>query len=140
MAQRLTDPTSSCCTAETQATCCGPADKTACCATSAAGGSCGCAAGQPEAVNKRETVRETYAAAARAVSDHSNASCCGPASTSADTSAYTGCIAGALTREQFTDALTNAGLVDVGLNETHRVHAQAASAIIRARKPRTTAN
>ena len=62
------------------------------------------------------------------------------AATHADISAYTGCIAGALTREQFTDALTNAGLVDVELNETHRVHAQAASEITRARKPRTTAN
>lgn len=49
---------------------------------------------------------------------------------------WTGCIAGALTREQFTRALADAGLVDVEINETHRVHAQAASAIIRATKPK----
>jgi arsenite methyltransferase len=48
---------------------------------------------------------------------------------------WTGCIAGALTRAQFTRALADAGLVDIEINETHRVHAQAASAIIRARKP-----
>jgi len=31
---------------------------------------------------------------------------------------------------------TDAGLVDVEIRETHRVHAQAASAIVRAQKPR----
>jgi arsenite methyltransferase len=55
--------------------------------------------------------------------------------TRADMVKWTGCIAGALTREQFARALADAGLVDVEINETHRVHAQAASAIIRARKP-----
>jgi hypothetical protein len=48
---------------------------------------------------------------------------------------WTGCIAGALTRTEFADALTAAGLVDVEIRETHRVHAHAAAAIIRARKP-----
>ncbi len=52
-----------------------------------------------------------------------------------DMQQYTGCIAGALTRREFTQGLTDAGLVDVEIRETHRVHAQAASAIIRARKP-----
>ncbi len=55
--------------------------------------------------------------------------------TRADMQAYTGCIAGALTHGQFTQALVDAGLVDVDIRETHRVHAQAASAIVRARKP-----
>jgi SAM-dependent methyltransferase len=55
--------------------------------------------------------------------------------TRADMVKWTGCIAGALTREEFVAALTGAGLVDIEINETHRVHAQAGSAIIRARKP-----
>jgi arsenite methyltransferase len=61
------------------------------------------------------------------------------ATTRADMQAFTGCIAGALTHEQFTDALTAAGLVDLEIQETHRVHASAASAIVRARKPQTAA-
>jgi len=48
---------------------------------------------------------------------------------------WTGCIAGALTRAEFEQALTDAGLVDVEISETHRVHERAASAIVRARKP-----
>jgi hypothetical protein len=48
---------------------------------------------------------------------------------------WTGCIAGALTREEFEGALLAAGLVDVEIRETHRVHEHAGSAIIRARKP-----
>jgi arsenite methyltransferase len=52
-----------------------------------------------------------------------------------DMAAYTGCIAGALTRDEFTDALTAAGLTDITITETHRVHAAAASAIVRATKP-----
>jgi SAM-dependent methyltransferase len=54
--------------------------------------------------------------------------------TRADMAAWTGCIAGALTRAEFTDALTAAGLVDIEIRETHRVHQHAASAIVRARK------
>ena len=54
--------------------------------------------------------------------------------TSADMQQWTGCIAGALTREEYEHALTAAGLVDVEINETHRVHEHAGSAIIRARK------
>jgi arsenite methyltransferase len=52
-----------------------------------------------------------------------------------DMAAWTGCIAGALTRRQFEETLTAAGLEDVEIHETHRVHEHAASAIIRARKP-----
>jgi arsenite methyltransferase len=52
-----------------------------------------------------------------------------------DMSAWTGCIAGALTRREFTEALEAAGLVDIEIRETHRVHEHAGSAIIRARKP-----
>ena len=57
------------------------------------------------------------------------------AATRADMQQWTGCIAGALTREEFAAALVEAGLVDVEIRETHRVHAHAGSAIIRARKP-----
>jgi arsenite methyltransferase len=52
-----------------------------------------------------------------------------------DMAAWTGCIAGALTRRQFQETLTAAGLEDVEIHETHRVHEHATSAIIRARKP-----
>jgi arsenite methyltransferase len=60
------------------------------------------------------------------------------AATRADMQAWTGCIAGALTRTEFERALTRAGLVDAEIRETHRVHAHAASAIVRARKPART--
>jgi ubiquinone/menaquinone biosynthesis C-methylase UbiE len=52
-----------------------------------------------------------------------------------DMQQWTGCIAGALTRDAFERALHDAGLVDTEIRETHRVHAHAASAIVRARKP-----
>jgi SAM-dependent methyltransferase len=55
--------------------------------------------------------------------------------TRADMQEWTGCIAGALTRQEFEDALADAGLADIELNETHRVHEHASSAIVRARKP-----
>ena len=53
----------------------------------------------------------------------------------ADVAQWAGCIAGALTRREFERALADAGLVDVEITETHRVHDSAGSAIIRARKP-----
>jgi len=53
-----------------------------------------------------------------------------------DMQQFTGCIAGALTRREFEEALSAAGLVDIEITETHRVHEKAGSAIIRARKPR----
>ena len=56
------------------------------------------------------------------------------ATTRADMQQWTGCIAGALTEAEFRSALAAAGLVDVEVRPTHRVHAHAASAIIRARK------
>ncbi len=55
--------------------------------------------------------------------------------TRADMAAYTGCIAGALTEAEFRAALGAAGLTDVEIRPTHRVHASASSAIVRARKP-----
>ena len=55
--------------------------------------------------------------------------------TRSDMQQWTGCIAGALTRAEFDQALDEAGLVDVEITETHRVHEHAGSAIIRARKP-----
>jgi arsenite methyltransferase len=77
------DPTAeSCCSTEAQAACCGPSDKDACCGTAAAGGSCGCSAGDQavEPVSDiRETVRERYAAAARAAAGERTSSCCGTA-------------------------------------------------------------
>lgn len=57
------------------------------------------------------------------------------AATRADMAAWTGCIAGALTRDQFRQALTDAGLGAIEVTETHRVHDHAAAAIIRATKP-----
>jgi SAM-dependent methyltransferase len=51
-----------------------------------------------------------------------------------DMEQWTGCIAGALTRAQFVSGLESAGFSDVEITETHRVHDQAASAIIRARR------
>lgn len=57
--------------------------------------------------------------------------------TRADLEQWTGCIAGALTRDQFTEALRAAGFAEVEITETHRVHRRAAAAIVRARKPET---
>ena len=55
--------------------------------------------------------------------------------TRADMQQWTGCIAGALTAEEFDRELREAGFVGVTLEETHRVHEHAGSAIIRARTP-----
>jgi arsenite methyltransferase len=52
-----------------------------------------------------------------------------------DMAQWTGCIAGALTREDFRRELESAGFEDVSIEETHRVHEHAGSAIIRARLP-----
>ena len=52
-----------------------------------------------------------------------------------DMQQWTGCVAGALTRAQFEEALTDAGLVDIEIGDTHRVPEHASSAIVRARKP-----
>jgi arsenite methyltransferase len=57
--------------------------------------------------------------------------------TRADMQQWTGCVAGALTRAEYEAALASAGLVDVDIRETHRVHEHASSAIVRARRPRT---
>ncbi len=55
--------------------------------------------------------------------------------TRADLAAYTGCIAGALTEDEFREGLVGAGFLDVEIRDTHRVHEFASSAVIRARKP-----
>ena len=55
--------------------------------------------------------------------------------TRADMQEWTGCIAGALTRDEFEQALADVGLEDIEITETHRVHEHASSAIVRARKP-----
>ncbi len=52
-----------------------------------------------------------------------------------DLEMWTGCIAGALTRDDYRTLLEAAGLTDVELVESHRVHRHAGSSIIRARKP-----
>jgi arsenite methyltransferase len=57
------------------------------------------------------------------------------AATRADTAQWTGCVAGALTRAELERSLADAGLVDVEIHETHRVHEHAVAAIVRARKP-----
>jgi arsenite methyltransferase len=54
--------------------------------------------------------------------------------TRADMQQYVGCIAGALTQEEYTRHLADAGLVEIEITETHRVHEHAGSAIVRARK------
>jgi SAM-dependent methyltransferase len=58
--------------------------------------------------------------------------------TRAEMEQSTGCIAGALTRDEYERALSAAGLVDIEIAETHRVYEHAASAIVRARKPNRT--
>jgi arsenite methyltransferase len=53
----------------------------------------------------------------------------------ADMQQWTGCVAGALTEQEFASTLEAAGLTDVEILPTHRVHTHAASAVVRARKP-----
>jgi arsenite methyltransferase len=55
-----------------------------------------------------------------------------------DIAQWTGCIAGALTKREFEEELAAAGFADVEVRETHRVHEQAGSAIVRARTPLAT--
>lgn len=55
--------------------------------------------------------------------------------TRADMKEWTGCIAGALTRDEFESSLISAGFENIEIKETHRVHDQAASAIVRASLP-----
>jgi arsenite methyltransferase len=57
------------------------------------------------------------------------------AATRADMPQFTGCVAGALTRREFEEALATAGFEAVEITEMHRVHEKAGSAIVRARKP-----
>jgi arsenite methyltransferase len=53
-----------------------------------------------------------------------------------DMEQWTGCIAGALTEEDFRSRLAAAGFERIEIVETHRVHDHAGSAIVRATKPR----
>jgi arsenite methyltransferase len=55
--------------------------------------------------------------------------------TRSDMRKWTGCIAGALTAEEYKGYLSAAGLEGIEIRETHRVHEHAISAIISARKP-----
>jgi arsenite methyltransferase len=55
--------------------------------------------------------------------------------TRADVAQWTGCVAGALTRDEYEHHLRDAGLDDIEIVGTHRVHEHAASAIVRAAKP-----
>jgi arsenite methyltransferase len=52
--------------------------------------------------------------------------------TRADMAAYTGCIAGALTDPEYRSTLNDAGFTDIQVIRTHKVHASASAAIIRA--------
>jgi ubiquinone/menaquinone biosynthesis C-methylase UbiE len=52
-----------------------------------------------------------------------------------DMAQWTGCIAGALTESEYRRGLEAAGFEEVEIRETHRVHDQAGSAIIRAKIP-----
>ncbi len=58
------------------------------------------------------------------------------AATRRDMEQWTGCIAGALTRDDFERELVATGFQEVEVTETHRVHDQAVSAIIGARLPK----
>jgi SAM-dependent methyltransferase len=59
--------------------------------------------------------------------------------TRADMAAWTGCLAAALTEAEYRGALHGAGLAEIEIRETHRVHQHAIAAIIRARKPDSSA-
>jgi arsenite methyltransferase len=143
----------SCCAPEAQAACCEPSAKAACCDPSHGEG-CGCAADTTttQAGDIREQVRERYAAAAvQVTTTDPGPGCCAPSETFDGGSEVFGAalyalgdheqlpdaakLAGALTRQQFEQALMAAGLSDIEINETHRVHPQAVSAIVRAHKP-----
>lgn len=52
-----------------------------------------------------------------------------------DMALWTGCVAGALTESEYREALEAAGLVEVEILPSHRVHARAMAALIRARRP-----
>ena len=52
-----------------------------------------------------------------------------------DMQQWTGCVAGAMTRDEFERELLAAGFDEVEIRETHRVHEHAGSAIVRARLP-----
>jgi arsenite methyltransferase len=52
-----------------------------------------------------------------------------------DMAQWTGCVAGALTEAEFRRELSAAGFEEIDVRETHRVHDQAGSAIIRAQLP-----
>lgn len=56
------------------------------------------------------------------------------AETRADMIALTGCIAGALTEKEFRHVLTQTGFSQIEITVTHRVHLDAAAAIIRAHR------
>jgi arsenite methyltransferase len=55
----------------------------------------------------------------------------------AEVAAWAGCIAGALTENELRQALQAAGLENVEIRQTHRVHEHATAAIIKANKPLT---
>jgi arsenite methyltransferase len=55
--------------------------------------------------------------------------------TRGDMEKWTGCIAGALTEAEFGRELGVAGFAEIEIQETHRVHQRAGSAIIRAKVP-----
>jgi arsenite methyltransferase len=57
------------------------------------------------------------------------------AATRRDVAQWTGCVAGALTRDQFEEVLSAAGFTEIEIVDTHRVHEHAGAAIVRARKP-----
>jgi arsenite methyltransferase len=59
--------------------------------------------------------------------------------TRADMAAWTGCIAGALTEAEFRAALRDADFEEIEIRSTHRVHEHAHAAIVRARRPESSA-
>jgi hypothetical protein len=124
----------SCCAPEQRATCCEPSAKGDCCAPERS--TCGCSAGQSgDGDDVREGVRERYAAAPRSASADEIADPDMDSATRADVDMWTGRVSRALTRDEFEQALRQAGLTNIEIRETHRVHAHAGAVIIRAQKP-----
>jgi arsenite methyltransferase len=115
----MVDLETGCCTQEAKATCCEPDRKLACCGERH-GNDCGCSAGvnaraSGDAV--RETVREKYAAAARAASVPSDAQaeagCCGARALTATPGDATGPFGGTLY-----DQASGVGLPEVALRSS----------------------
>jgi SAM-dependent methyltransferase len=107
-----------CCTAEAKTTCCEPEEKAGCCGDHQGGG-CGCSANtvqttDPTTTTVRETVRQRYAAAARAATDPARAQaaagCCTPTTLTDSRADRAGAFGPALYDESAGDEVPEAAL------------------------------